>query len=195
MPSPNDSNFTPNAVWASAPREGETHELTLPSGQTCLARKVSIQSMIETGLMGYVDSLTASVEQYTRRIKGGKGVPDGTPEIDSAILKDPQALKVLIQVADLVTPHIVASPTVLLHFTEQVVGKTRATKMIPASERIEGQIYTDQIDIEDKMFLFDWGLGGIAALQSFRGEPGGDVGGVDAGQKPRGKAKRRSGRN
>ena len=189
MPS---SDFTPNNVWASATPEGAEEELVLPSGQTCRARRMTIEGVITTGLLDEVDSLTSIVDQHTRKVKGGNRVPDGTPVIDDALLKDTEALGSILTVVDSLVPHIVVSPVVHPHWTEQVVGKTKVRRKIAQADRVPGRIYTDMIQLDDKMHLFDWALGGLAAFSSFRGEPGSDVGNVAAREGNRGKAKRRS---
>jgi hypothetical protein len=190
---PSSDNFTPNNVWASAIPDGAEEELTLPSGQTCRARRMSIEGVIQTSLVDELDSLTATVDQYTRQVKGGKGVPDGTPVISDDLLKDTAALTSIMKVVDSLIPHIVVSPKVLPHWTERVVGTTKVRKVIPVSDRETGEIYTDMVGLDDKMHLFDWALGGLGAFASFRAESGSDVGNVAPGEGVRRKAKRRSG--
>lgn len=193
MPS---DNFTPNNVWGSTAPEGSEEELTLPSGQTCRAKKVTVTSMIEAGILNNADSLTAMVDQYTRTVKGGK-VADGTPVVDNKILGDSKALKMMIEMADRSLPAIVVSPPVTLHFSERTVGKTTVTKKLTEEERDKlraatpGLIFTDQIDLEDKMELFEWGVGGLKAFSSFRQGSTADVGDVVALNGPKAKAKRR----
>jgi hypothetical protein len=190
------SDFTPNNVWGSNPSEGSEEELTLPSGQTCRARKVTITSLIEAGIMNEADSLTAMVDQHTRKIKGGK-VADGTPVLDQSILRDSSAISAMIMMADRALPSIVVSPPVSLHFTETVVGRTKVTKKIPESERNAmrlvqpGLVFTDQIDLEDKMHLFEWGVGGLKAFSSFRADTPSDVGDLVPREGGKGPAKRR----
>lgn len=192
MPSSNDQTFTPNNVWASAPIDGVQEELIMPSGQTCRARRISVQAVIETGMIGQLDSLTATVDSYTRKVKGGKGVPDGSVVMSDKLLGDTEALNLIIGAVDQIIPHVVVSPNVKLHYTQVKVGETVVTKLIKAEDRQPGQVYTDMIDFTDKMFLFEWSVGGLAGLTSFRGETHGDVGDVELGQGPRGKAKRRN---
>jgi hypothetical protein len=194
MPS---ENFTPNNVWGSNTPEGAEEELVLPSGQNCRARRVTIESMIEAGILSQVDSLTALVDQYTRKVKGGSRVADGTPVLDQKILGDTEALKLMITMADRALPSIVVSPPVALHFQERTVGKTRVTRKLSEEDREKlrqetpGLIFTDQIDLEDKMELFEWGVGGLKAFSSFRRDGSSDdVGGVVARKGPASKAKR-----
>lgn len=189
---PSSDNFAPNNVWASATPENAEEELTLPSGQTCRARRMSIEGVIQAGLIDQLDSLTGVVDGYTRQVKGGKGIPDGTPVIDDALLKDTAALTAIIGMVDDLVPHIVVSPKVVPHWSERVVGKTKVRKLIPVTDREPGVVYTDMIGLDDKMHLFDWALGGLEAFSSFRRDPDSHVGNVAPRQGDRGKAKRGS---
>lgn len=185
-------SFTPNNVWGSTPATGAEEELTLTSGQTCLARRMTVEAVITTGLLNEVDSLTGLVDKHTRKVKGGKG-PDGVKVEEKDLLKDVDALTTIIGVVDQLLPHVVISPKVVLHYTTQTVGQTKVTKKIPLEGRESGVVYTDQIGLEDKMEIFNWALGGIEAFSTFRRGPDENVGAVENGSGPRGKAKRRRG--
>lgn len=178
MPS---SDFTPNNVWADSSPAGTEEEITLPSGQTCRARKMSIESMIEAGMLAQADALTAQVQKHTKKIKtkvggqtgrGGKQAPPAQASADvldeQALMKDPSGMKALVSLMDRALPHIVTSPTVVLHFTETTVGKTTVTKVIPAEDRESGLVYTDQIGFEDKVDLFNWAADGLGSMLTFR---------------------------
>lgn len=187
------SDFTPNNVWGSTQSTDE--ELTLPSGQNCLAHKVRLEDMLSMGLLGEVDSLTAMVSRYTKTVKGSKK----EAEVDTAILGDQAAVQTMMKVADRVIPHVVVSPPVALHFKDVTVGKTTVTKALTDEERAEivakvpGTVFTDQIGLEDKFELFGWGLGGLDKIASFRQGPAGNVGDVADGEglrKPRKSASR-----
>lgn len=162
------SDFTPNNVWGTSAATDVEEELVTPSGQTCRAKKMSIERMIEAGILAEADALTATVTKYTRKVKGANKRPDGEVLDTAKLMTDPEAIKALISVMDKAVPHVVVSPTVRLHYTEQFVGKTKVTKLIPAEDREQGVIYTDQVGFEDKMFLFDWAAGGLGAMLQFR---------------------------
>lgn len=168
MPSTNDSSFSPNNVWGSAAPAGTEEELTLPSGQTCRAKKMSIESMIASGMLAEADALTAQVTKHTRKIKGAKGKPDGVELNENALMKDPKGLGAMIGLMDRALPHIVVSPAIRLHWTETTVGKTTVTKTIPVEDREEGFVYTDQVGFEDKVDLFNWAAGGLGSMLQFR---------------------------
>lgn len=178
------SDFTPNTVWGGTPSQSSEFELTTPTGQTCRARKMTIESMIELGILADADAITALVSKHVRKVKGANGKADGTAVDERAMLADPAAIKSIIGLTDKVLPHVVISPPVVLHFKEETVGKTTVTKALTNDEREEliaaqpGTVFTDQIGLEDKMFLFDWSAGGLQAMTNFRAGSTPDVGGV-----------------
>jgi hypothetical protein len=172
MPS---DNFEINNVWASTDATGSEHELTTPTGQTCRARKMSIESMIAAGLLAEADAITAAVSKHMTKVKAGRKKTGPTPpksqepEIDvPSLMRDPKAVSDLVKMLDTIMPHILVSPVVRLHYTSHTVGKTTVTKMIPVGDRKPGVIYTDQIGLEDKMWLFDWAAGGLGSMLAFR---------------------------
>lgn len=185
MPS---QEFTPNTVWGSNEPVAGHHELTLPSGQTCRAKKIGMEGLLEMGILDQADSLTAMAERFTKtEQKSGPNGPATAKVDEGAILADPGALKAIISLVDRALPIIVLSPPVALHYKEQVVGKTKVTKMLDDRERAEMRearnqldlVFTDQVGFEDKMFLFDWAAGGLSSLVPFRRESSANVLGVD----------------
>jgi hypothetical protein len=187
------SDFIPNNVWASNTPISAEEDLTLPSGQTCRAKKVGLEGLLEMGILEKADSLTAMVSQYTTEVKNNG--PDGPTESkvdDRAILRDPNAMKSIIEMVDRALPVIVTSPSLRLHFTEVKVGKTTVTQMIPAAKREKGVVYTDQVGFEDKMFLFEWASGGLASFLGSASKSPADVGNVVHVAKPKKSAKRAS---
>lgn len=189
MPS---ANFAPNNVWASNTPTEAREELTLPSGQTCLAKKVGIEGLLEIGILEQIDSLTGMVEKYAKEVKSHGPSGPSKAEIDqNKFFGDTEALKAVIGLADRALPVIVVSPKVKLHYTEITVGKTKVTKMIPPDEREAGIVYTDQVGFEDKMFLFDWASGGLKSFLGAGDEPTPNVGGVVARKQPAKSTKRR----
>lgn len=181
MPS---ENFVPNTIWASSQATGTEEELTTPTGQTCRAKRMSIESMIAAGLLAEADAVTALVVKHIKKVRpGGKQSKKGAaePSVDiPSLIRDPKAVGEMITMVDRVIPHVVVSPPVALHYTETKVGNTTVTKTIPEEaeegkpsriamrEERPGLIFTDQIGLEDKMFLFDWSAGGLGSMLAFR---------------------------
>lgn len=168
------AKFTINNVWSANVSTGLSEELTLPSGQTCLARRLGVEGLLEVGILDNVDELTSLVDsQYLH--DGSKKQPD-----EPNVLKDISKIRPLLTMADKAIPHIVADPVVVLHFVESG-SSTRALtpdERADARRRTPGVVFTDQIGLEDKVWLFDWAIGSLSSLRNFRKNTGSDVAGV-----------------
>jgi hypothetical protein len=157
-----------NNVWANTAPEGTSELLTLPSGQTAQCKRMGMSGLVEAGILNDVDTLTSLVDQkHVRKVRGAKGRADGEAIDAASLMKDPESMKKIILLVDRSTPAIVAEPAVHLHLRDLPDG---TTQFIPVEERIPGGIYTDQIGFEDKMFLFNWAVGGSPDVDRFLSE-------------------------
>lgn len=186
MPPTNDGVTTPpevNNVWGQLSL-GKTTFLTLPSGQTCHAKPVGLQGILETGMLGEADSLTAFVgKEYVRKVRGAKGRADAEEIDPQLLLRSPKTLQKIMKMVDGLTPHVIVAPHVYCHY--EVVNPGTAeedTRMIPEAERVPGGIYTDVLPLEDKMFLFNFALSGVKDAQSFREGSSAAMGNVADGE-------------
>lgn len=162
--------FAPSA-WTRASIKPE--EVTLPSGNVCLARRPGPAEILQSGLMP--DSLMPIINEA---IRSGKGMPK---DVEKDLLGDPQQLFELMEGMDKAIVAIVVEPPVLYHKELSPEGKW---VLIPEDDRdTEAYIYTDEIDEEDKMFLFNFAVGGTRDLDQFRRESAERLGNVadDAG--------------
>jgi hypothetical protein len=169
-----------NNVWGQS-QLATVSFLTLPSGQTCHAKPIGLQGVMEHGLLGGADSLTAFVgKEHIRKKKGqGPGKPD-VEEIDArSIMSNPDTLRRIVKLVDQTVPLIVVSPPVYLHMRQ--APDSLDTEMIPPEDRIPDAIYTDMIGLEDKMFLFTFATSGVRDAVSFRQKSGEAVGDVADG--------------
>lgn len=129
--------------------------LTLPSGLVVKAtRAEGLRGFIAGGkipnsLMGIVDDA----------LKGGKApdasvILDGEGEIDENMVAD------MLEMTDKVVMSVVKDP--IIH-------------PLPASEgeRDDDLVYIDEVDDEDKMFIFQWVTGGTDSVERFRQESAG----------------------
>lgn len=163
-----------NNVWASTPAASIGEELTLSSGQTCRARRIGMEGLLMAGIIKENDSLTGLIdERYIRKVRGGKGA-DGVDIDTKSLLKDGTALHDLVTAIDKCLPMIVESPEVHRHLDSNGMP-------IPLNQRKAGAVYTDQINVVDKMELFAWSVGSGEELDSFRAAAAGDVAGVADG--------------
>lgn len=154
-----ESKYSPS-VWGSAP-ENPFSDLEVPSGQTCLVRRPGVEGLMKAGVLQDLDSLSAIVDQkHIRRVQG-------KPEVDTAaLLKDGKSLENVIHVAERITCYVVVKPEV--HMTPD-----------DSTRREPGKIYADMIDLEDKMFILNYAVGGTRDLERFRAERAEALGSVE----------------
>lgn len=153
-----------NNVWANKTPSGVAEDITVPSGQTCKANRLGMEGIIRAGLLGDADTLTAFVgKQHIIKHRGGKQADNDELDMRS-VLADPEAFGKMIRLCDQAMPVIVVEPRVELHY------KDDPANVIPVEEREDGVVYTDQIDFQDKVFLFNFAVGGTRDIERFREE-------------------------
>jgi hypothetical protein len=161
---PGDEKYLPTA-WGSSPEaSGGPVDLELPSGQLILARKPGLQQLMVEGVLHKMDNLTALVD--SKHVRKGRG----TPQVNvQSLLGDEKALADILHTVDRVLCAVVIKPPV---------------QMTPndPTRRVNGVIYADTVGIEDKMFLFNWALGGSRDIERFRRESEEVVGSLATGE-------------
>lgn len=136
-------------TWTSP--EGEMTDLTVPSGQLCLARRPGVQGLMKAGILHDLDSLSGIVDK--QHIKRVEGKPD---QVDVAsIMNDPRQLEAVMHTVDRVVCYVVVKPQILM------------TPNDPTS-RVPGRVYADMVDLMDKMFILNFAVGGVRGLEPFR---------------------------
>jgi len=167
MPSTTEDKYAATA-WGNT---GE--DLTCPSGQVCLVRKVDMVDLLAEGILNKVDFLTSIVSEEL--------VPNAgpTPKIADAVdakamrtlLDKPEQMKEFGQVVETVVAYTVVKPALS-------VPPRDANGKIDEARKVDGLVYTDSINFTDKMFIFNYALGNSGDLEKFRedaDEPVGDV--------------------
>lgn len=157
------SKYAPDA-WLSG-GIGGMEDLQVPSGQLCLVRRPGMEGLMKAGVLHNVDTLSSLVnEKHLKRVaKGGKA-----QEIDIAsLMDDPKALDDVLMIVDKVICHCVVKPEI--HRTPNDVTR-----------RQPGVVYADMVDINDKMFIFNYVVGGSSDLETFRRGLVDAVGGLEA---------------
>lgn len=164
QPQPIDVNdkYAPTHWAAGGP--GSLEDLTVPSGQLCLVRRPGIQGLMTAGVLHDIDSLSALVDQ--KHVKKNAKGQSGQLNMGS-LLKDQKAIDGMLHTVDRVVCHCVLKPEI---------------QMTPndVTRRQTGVIYADMIDITDKMFIFQFVVGGTRDLESFRGQLNQSVAGLEA---------------
>lgn len=128
-------------------------ELDLPSGNVCLARRRTLDVFMKEGRIP--NSLMAIIQQQMNQV-------DGKPTGDlkdglAKIMDDPGKLADIVKLADTVLMACVVEP------------KVNPQPEVEA-DRDDELLYVDEVDLDDKMFIFSWAVGGTKDLDRFREE-------------------------
>jgi hypothetical protein len=164
---------------ASAWRKAATFEpapLELPSGNVALVRVPGAQAFLTQGLIP--NALLPLVQEVIERAeKGKKMTQKDQDKLLEEMIRDPEKLNQVFEMADAVTLHCVVDP-----------------QLLPVPEENEDRdpdsLYVDEIDTEDKLFIMQVAMGGSKDLERFRDQPNPDVDDVPAGKRVAGAAKR-----
>lgn len=154
-------------------REGAP--LPLPSGLVVRAKRVELQTMIQKGnvpnpLMEVVSE--ALQKGQKANIEEMIGVED--QEIDLDMVNDMFDMVNRIIIESVTQPRVHAEPTV-----EDMVRWNERHPEQPVDDptqlRDEDLLYVDEVDPDDKMFIYQWACGGTADIATFREEARADM--------------------
>lgn len=188
-----DENQQATSVGAWKGRSAGT-PIDLPSENTALVKRVKPEMFMQSGMIP--DPLSGII---SKAINEKKGLP---PSKMDEIGEDPKMLAATMLMMDRVLVFCVVQPKVLMpppcgvevngekcnkYFTGEG-GDVHTNAANPhyhaykEGERDDDVLYTDEVDIQDKIFIFNWALGGTSDLKSFRTELQGTVDAVSEQQ-------------
>ena len=148
--SPNGDRYAPSTWGAVSAYE----DLVVPSGQMCLVRKPGLEGLIKAGIVSNFDTLTRIVSDQAERLKTGKE-PESDESIIRGVMDSPERLAEIIRVIDKIVIYVVVKPEIQAAPND-------------ITNRKSGVIYSDMVDIDDKMFIMNYALGGVRDLSRFR---------------------------
>lgn len=160
QPQPRVSHVTPAKEW----RRVVHMELTLPSGNTCLVRRPGLPEMLSSGI--FPDDALKIVQESmdtARARTAGREPQQSEDELLEKMLDDPKQIATLWDAFDRVTVYAVVEPMVLYHLNDD-------GSVIPFADRLQNALYTDTIDPEDKIHIFNFVCGGTSDVNRFREE-------------------------
>lgn len=183
---------TPAAQWK---KKGE--ELSLPSGNVCLVKRPGMEKLFAAGVLP--DELTKiaieSIERAENGLPQDHKVKKAAQEIDPAMLKkfleSENAITSIFQSFDRVAEMCIIEPRVRWHMKKvldehgnHVTGENGKPQYeeIHEAERDDNIVYTDEIDIDDKTFIFNFVVGGTRDVEQFRAEYSDAVADVQSGE-------------
>lgn len=178
--------------WKSKVQVGE-HELELPSGNTALLRAIRPEAFLEGGMIP--DPLSSMIQQA---INSKKGLP---PAKMKELAADPKKLVAALEMFDrvltycVIEPEVDMPPTCIHEGDDGPCGHSlnggdgiHTTRSHPKHHKMvepardPNVLYADQVDMEDKQFIFQWSIGGVSDVNKFREELRANVGAVQPGQ-------------
>lgn len=150
------SDVSPVSSW----KREKSPVLTLPSGNRVKVFNPGMKTFLVNGTMP--NSLMSLAEGALQ-----KGQPLGENEMEN-LLNDPKKIADMLQFVDKLTMAVVVEPKV--HPTPE-----------EGADRSDDVLYVDDMDDEDKLFIFQWATGGTTDLEQFRDELAGTLASVQPG--------------
>lgn len=147
--SPSSETPTPASQWKKASQSGAP--LRVPSGNTALVRSVGMQFFLAKGIIP--NSLMPMVMDALN-----KGKP---PQLKSDVLNDQEKLKDILKMVDEICIYCVIEPALTPSWDSD------GTEISPA-DRDADVLYVDEVDLDDKMFIFQYVVGGTKDIETFR---------------------------
>lgn len=164
-------------------------ELELPSGNMCLAIRPGAQGLIKAGLLDSLDQLTSMVQvEHIDSKDPKKALQEGV----AAMSADPKKILEGLEIIDKAVAFVVREPRVFLDEPElDDDGNPVMRALVGADGRAAGEkpvmkprdparLYADEVDLDDKMFIFQWAVGGTSDLVQFRKESAELMGSISA---------------
>lgn len=169
-PKKESAGVTDVSSWKKKSGAGE---LELPSGNVCLAIRPGVMTFVRQGIVP--NSLMGIMNKAAEGQLPDKDLQKGLGEI----VENPQKMQDMLQMVDAITLHCVVEPKVY-----PVPG--------PTERRDPALLYVDEVEDDDKMFIFTWAVGGDRSLERFREQQGAMLESLPAGKDVERPAKRAS---
>lgn len=157
-------------------------DLTLPSGATCQARRPGVQGFIAAGVLDNFDQLTSLVQTEHLDKHTAKGQArvskEQTKKAATELMADPDKLATSFQMIDRLTAYAITQPAVWIDY--QLTNESDEDWAKRQKEKPAGAVAVRAVDLQDKMFLITWAVGGSSDLEAFREEFSAAVGDMAA---------------
>lgn len=159
--------------WKKA--KGGVTELELPSGNVCRVKRPGLTALLANGTIP--DILSSIVNDAIEKADGN---PEAPVEADMSslrkVLASDEGRTQLFDTTAKVVVACVVEPEVLYHRREKAAGQADQLQEsykpewedIPEDERNPEKLYSDEVDFDDAMFIFQYVVGGSKDLSQFR---------------------------
>lgn len=158
-------NETNQVTSASEWKGRRGSPIELPSGNIALLRRPGVEHFIRSG------SIPNSLKNAIRSAMDKK-----PSDKLNQLMENEDDLVELFSLMDRILLEVVVEPKV-----EPIPFLDDGTKL-PIDERDDSVIYVDEVDLEDKAFIFQYALGGTKDLERFRKEQASTLGNLQSEQ-------------
>lgn len=156
-----EKKITSAKDWKKSSGAGD---LDLPSGNTCLVRRPGVMTFVQQGLVP--NSLMGIMNKAADGNLPDKDLQKGLGEI----LEDPKKMQDMLQMVDAITLYCVVQPKVYpISKREEIMADDSLTPEEQLNQ-LDNLMFIDEVDEEDKMFIFQWAVGGDRNVDRFRDE-------------------------
>jgi hypothetical protein len=140
-------------------------DIELPSGNVAKVKQIPMPTLLADGL--FPDSLAGFVREAINKDEAPADVKATADKQISELTKNPQDLADVFALFDKILVLAVVEPAVL---------------PVPEddNDREDELLYADEVDMEDKMFIFNFCVGGSKDLDRFRAESAAAMGSMAA---------------
>lgn len=151
------SQPTSAKTWKQKTTEGTL--ITVPSGNTALVQSPGIEIFTNQGIIP--NALLPLVQGF---MVSASKPEDISPEKLAELVGDPKKIQEMIQLADAIVVYCCLDPVVVPTPTDA------DGNLIPLrdSRRNSDILYVDEVDVNDKIFIMNFAVGGSANIEKFR---------------------------
>lgn len=146
------------------------HDVEMPSGNVAKIRIPGLPVLMAQGLIA--DSLMPMVNAAIEQGKSGKAAKKAktTDREVAEMMRDPRKFEDMMDTFDKVLVACVVEPKVIYYkYTESSApAEDMIDKVIPVDIRDDEALYSDEVDMDDKSFVFNLVSGGTRDLETFR---------------------------
>lgn len=158
--------------------------IQLPSGNRVRVQRPAMEKFLSAGFLPdpLVQDITNSITTRSGRNQIQNKSQADLAEIMFKKIGGAEGLSAMMRITDKLAAYCIVEPPTEWHerSVRDESGK-EVFETIPDSERSEEILYTDEIEEEDKMFIFQFCTGGTSDLSQFREATGPVVAALSAG--------------
>lgn len=135
-------------------------KMKVPSGKVCQVKRVTLQTFIAKGMIP--NALLPMVVKATEEAQGI------TANEIADILKDGEALGSMLDMADHVVCECMVKPAVTPNEVRDEIAADEALDDDEKKAKLRSHLFADEVELADKMFIFQYCVGGTRDLERFR---------------------------